>query len=104
VPFLSTDYISDRSNIDLNLSLTEIASVTQLGTHYFSKLFKSSTGLSPHQYVIQQRLDRATELLKNTDRSIVDIAIQTGFASQSHLTTQFRKYRSITPKRYRELL
>jgi AraC family transcriptional regulator len=96
------DYI--HANIDRNLSLTELASVTQLGTHHFSKLFKSSTGLSPYQYVIQQRLDRATELLRNTDRSIVDIAIQTGFANQSHLTTVFRKHLAITPKKYREIV
>jgi AraC family transcriptional regulator len=96
------DYI--QANIDRNLSLTELASIAQLGSHHFSNLFKRSTGLSPYQYVIQQRLDRATELLKNTDRSIVDIAIQTGFANQSHLTTQFRKHRSITPKKYRQML
>jgi AraC family transcriptional regulator len=95
------DYI--QANIDRNLSLTELASITQLGSHHFSNLFKISTGLSPYQYVIQQRLDRATELLKNTDRSIVDIAVQTGFANQSHLTTLFRKHLSITPKRYREM-
>jgi AraC family transcriptional regulator len=95
------DYI--QANIDRNLSLTELASITQLGSHHFSNLFKRSTGLSPYQYVIQQRLDRATELLKNTDRSIVDIAVQTGFANQSHLTTAFRKHLSITPKRYREM-
>jgi AraC family transcriptional regulator len=96
------DYI--QANIDRNLSLTELASITQLGSHHFSNLFKRSTGLSPYQYVIQQRLNKAKELLKNTDRSIVDIAIQTGFANQSHLTTAFRKHLSIAPKKYRSMI
>jgi AraC family transcriptional regulator len=60
------DYI--QANIDRNLSLTELASITQLGSHHFSNLFKRSTGLSPYQYVMQQRLNKAKELLRNTDR------------------------------------
>jgi AraC family transcriptional regulator len=96
------DYI--QANIDRNLSLTELASITQLGSHHFSNLFKRSTGLSPYQYVMQQRLNKAKELLRNTDRSIIDIAIQTGFANQSHLTTAFRKHLSIAPRNYRSMI
>jgi AraC family transcriptional regulator len=63
-----------------------------------------STGLSPYQYVIQQRLAKAQELLKTTDQSIVEVAIKSGFANQSHLTTVFQKILSITPKKYRDRL
>jgi AraC family transcriptional regulator len=63
-----------------------------------------STGLSPYQYVIQQRLAKAQELLRTTDRSIVEIAIESGFANQSHLTIVFQKNLSVTPKKYRDRL
>jgi AraC-like DNA-binding protein len=53
-------------------------------------------------YVIQQRLAKAQELLRTTDRSIVEIAIESGFTNQSHLTTVFRKNLSTTPKKYRD--
>jgi AraC family transcriptional regulator len=72
------DYINEHINCDL--SLAELATIAGMGAHHFSNLFKRSTGLSPYQYIIQQRLDKAKELLKNTDRSIVDIAIQSGLA------------------------
>jgi AraC family transcriptional regulator len=83
--------------------LTELAAIADMGSHHFGNLFKRSTGLSPYQYIIQQRLDRAKELLKDRELSIVDIAVKSGFANQSHLTTLFRKHLSITPKRYREM-
>jgi AraC family transcriptional regulator len=96
------DYIHE--NIAYDLSLTELATIAGMGVHHFGNLFKRSTGLSPYQYIIQQRLDRAKEMLKDRDRSIVNIAIQSGFASQSHLTRLFSKHLAITPKKYRELL
>jgi AraC family transcriptional regulator len=93
-----------RENITNNLSLAELATIAQVGSHHFANLFKRSTGLSPYQYVIQQRLAKAQELLKTTNRSIVEIAIESGFANQSHLTTVFQKNLSITPKKYRDRL
>ncbi len=96
------DYIHEHLTNDL--SLAELATIVGTGSHHFGNLFKRSTGLSPYQYIIQQRLDKAKELLKDWDLSIVDIAIQSGFANQSHLTTAFRKYLAITPKKYREMI
>jgi AraC family transcriptional regulator len=96
------DYIHE--NISDNLSLAELAAIAQMGSHHFANLFKRSTGLSPYQYVIQQRLAKAQDLLKTTDQSIVEIAIESGFANQSHLTTVFQKNLFITPKKYRDRL
>ncbi len=54
-------------------------------------------GISPHQYVIQQRVERAKSMLSKTDLTIADIAFQTGFSSQSHLTQQFKRITGMTP-------
>jgi AraC family transcriptional regulator len=96
------DYIYEHITYDLTIA--ELATIAGMGSRHFSNLFKRSTGLSPYQYIVQKRLDRAKELLKNPELSIVDIAIQSGFANQSHLTTIFSKHLAITPKKYRELL
>jgi len=61
-----------------------LATITGLSPGHFNRAFKQSTGFSPHQYVVQRRLAVATQLLENTDRSLVDIALETGFATQSH--------------------
>ena len=61
-----------------------LATITGLSPGHFNRAFKQSTGFSPHQYVVQRRVAAATELLEKTDRSVVDIALETGFAHQSH--------------------
>ena len=93
------DYIQTYLNRDL--SLAELASVVNISPTYFASLFKQATGTSPHQYVIQQRVERAKVMLSKTDLAIVDIAIQVGFSSQSHLTQQFKRVTGLTPKQVR---
>jgi AraC family transcriptional regulator len=96
------DYI--HAHLDQDLSLVQIAEVINISPTYFASLFKSAIGISPHQYVIQQRVEQAKSLLKSkTDLSITDIALQVGFSSQSHLTQQFRRLTGITPKQARNL-
>jgi AraC family transcriptional regulator len=68
---------------------------------HFSYLFKQSIGTSPYQYLLQQRIERAKKLLKESDRPIIDIALECGFNSHSHLTKTFRQLTGITPKVYR---
>ncbi|MEM9511029.1 MAG: helix-turn-helix transcriptional regulator, partial [Cyanobacteria bacterium P01_E01_bin.35] len=58
--------------------------------------------LSPHKYVIQQRIERAKQLLNRDDRSIADIALECGFNSHAHLNKYFRDYTGMTPKAYRQ--
>jgi len=65
-----------------DLSLVQIAGVINLSPTYFASLFKRATGLSPHQYVIQQRVEQA-KLLLTTDLTIADIALQVGFSRKS---------------------
>ncbi|MDF5714830.1 MAG: AraC family transcriptional regulator [Rhizonema sp. NSF051] len=90
-----------HTHLDQNLSLMEIAEVINISPTYFASLFKRATGSSPHQYVIQQRVERAKMLLSKTDLTISDIALQVGFSSQSHLTQQFKRFTGMTPKQVR---
>ncbi|NJK51840.1 MAG: helix-turn-helix transcriptional regulator [Acaryochloris sp. RU_4_1] len=93
------DYI--HAHLDRDLSLGEIADVVNISPNYFASLFKREKGISPHQYVIQQRVEQAKLMLKKTDLAIADIALQVGFSSQSHLTQQFKRLTGMTPKQIR---
>lgn len=93
------DYI--HTHLDRDLSLAELSSVINISPTYFASLFKQGIGTSPHQYVIQQRVERAKVMLKKTDLAIADIALQVGFSSQSHLTQQFKRLTGMTPKQVR---
>lgn len=91
-----TDHINDCLNREL--SLTEIASTVQMSPFHFARLFKQSTGLAPHQFVIRCRVERAKELLMQGKMAIADIAVEVGFANQSHLTRHFKRIVGVTPK------
>ncbi|MGK7955372.1 MAG: AraC family transcriptional regulator [Crocosphaera sp.] len=93
------DYID--AHLDQNLKLENLAKLLDLSQFHFSRLFKQSVGLSPHQYLIEQRIERAKQLLKKTNQSILDIALNCGFSSHSHLSKQFRQVTGMTPKAYR---
>jgi AraC family transcriptional regulator len=90
-----------NTNLDRDLSLVQIAEAINISPTYFASLFKSTTGISPHQYVIQQRVERAKLMLAKTDLAIANIALQVGFSSQSHLTQQFKRFTGMTPKQVR---
>lgn len=81
-----------------DLSLGAIAHVAEMSSSYFLTLFKRSTGLAPHQYLMAKRIERARALLTQTKLPIADIAIQTGFADQSHLTRLMRRHTGLTPR------
>lgn len=92
-----------RDNVARDLSVTELAQVVGMSQYYFSKLFKMSTGITPHQYVMRQRVERAQELLRETRTPLAEIATQVGFETQSHFTSVFRRLVGATPKHYREM-
>lgn len=84
--------------LDRDLALADLAAVAQLSPNYFMHLFKQSTGLTPHRYVIQQRVERAKQLLIEGKLAIADIALQVGFAHQSHLNRHFKRWVGVTPR------
>lgn len=92
-----------NANLEDDLSLAEIAEVADLSQYHFARSFRKTTGQTPQQYLMQQRIERAKELLAKNDLPIVEISLQTGFKNQSHFTTLFRKFTKLTPKLWREL-
>ncbi len=92
-----------NSNLENNPSLAEIAEIAGLSRYHFSRSFRKSTGMTPQQYVMQQRVERAKLLLRDKDLPIVEVSLQTGFKNQSHFTNIFRKFTKITPRNWREI-
>ncbi|VEP15680.1 conserved hypothetical protein [Hyella patelloides LEGE 07179] len=97
---LILEYI--ETNLNQKITLSDLATVAGVGKFYFSRLFKSSTNLTPYNYVLQQRVERAKKLLKNSDMPICDIALECGFGNQSHLARHFRNRQKVTPMQYRK--
>jgi AraC family transcriptional regulator len=91
----------------LNAELTSQLSIERLSREvgvspgYLSRAFKRSTGISPHQYVLRMRVNRATQLIQTTNRSLGEIAEQVGFAGGSHMTTVFLKLTGKAPSHFR---
>lgn len=88
-------------NLDRKLSLKEISQQLEISPYHFCRLFKQSTGITPYQYVKQKRIERAKQLLKQKQPSIVEVALICGFSCQSTFTTSFRQATGVTPKQYR---
>ena len=68
---------------------------------HFARLFRHSTGLPPHRYVLQRRIARARELVADRRQSLAEIGYELGFPSQAHFTTMFRRLVGTTPGAYR---
>jgi len=94
------DYIHAHASEELGLD--ELARVARLSPFHFSRLFKTGTGLTPHQYVLQWRVQEAKHLLRHSQLDIVDIAYRLGFRDQSHFTARFRKIAGATPRQWRQ--
>jgi AraC family transcriptional regulator len=94
------NYINDYLNRDLHIA--ELANLVHISPYYFSRLFKQSIGVTPHQYVTQCRIEKAKQLLKKPDLSITYISQQVGFHDQSHFSKTFCKIIGLTPKKYRD--
>jgi len=84
------------------LSLHELADAVHLSPFHFSRIFKKSTGLTPHQYVLQWRIEEAKRLLRHSRLELAEISNRVGFRDQSHFTASFRKVTGATPGRWRE--
>jgi len=90
-----------RSNSDADVSLDALASDAGLSRFHFCRAFKESTGLSPHAWLRQYRLEQAMNMLRNTDASIVSVAVEFGYASQTAFTAAFRRLTGEAPSDWR---
>jgi AraC family transcriptional regulator len=89
------DYVAD--NLDQRIGVEQLCAVAGLSKHRMLEAFRHTFGTSPKQYIIAQRLQRAKIMLMRTDRSIVEVALDCGFSSHSHMTTTFRSHLNLMP-------
>jgi AraC family transcriptional regulator len=94
-----TGYI--EAHLHEKVSLRRMAELARMSPYHLGHLFKLSTGLSPHQYVLERRIMKAKELLADNRLAITEISKRLGFSSRAHFTTAFRKRVGTTPREYR---
>jgi AraC family transcriptional regulator len=94
------DYM--KANLTQDLSILDLATLTSMSASHFSRSFKQSVGIAPYQYLMQQRVERAKQLLEKKSIAISTIALDCGFANQTHLTKAFRQMTGMTPKAYQK--
>ncbi len=89
-------------NLDRPISIDDIAKQCNLNRHYFSRLFKEQMGISPQQFLIQYRMSRACELLKDTDKQLKEIAELVGYSNQFNFSTAFKNHYQLSPNQWRQ--
>jgi AraC family transcriptional regulator len=95
-----TDLVHAR--LEDELGLHELAQSVGLSTAHFARMFRKSTGETPHQFVLRQRLERAKAMLRAPDARILDVAVACGFKTQQHFAQVFRDVCGFSPTRYRQ--
>ena len=94
-----TEYI--QQNLDKELRLADLAALVFMSPYHFARLFKCSTGVPPHRFVVRQRIAGARAFLATQELSIAQISRMVGFRTPSHFTTVFRRVTGVTPRGYR---
>lgn len=89
-----------HAHLDQNFALADLADVAHLSEFHFARLFKQTTGLPPHQFVIHQRVERAKQLITAGRLSLAQVAAEVGFSDQSQLTRHFKRLVGVTPGQF----
>jgi AraC family transcriptional regulator len=84
------------------LTVCEMAQSVELSTAHFSRMFRKSTGESPHRFVLRHRVERATEMLRAAEARVLDVAVACGFKTQQHFARVFRRMCGASPTEYRQ--
>jgi AraC family transcriptional regulator len=93
-----------HANMDKQIGLKDLADCAGLSLSHFSFQFRATTNQSPHQYMLQLRVERSKELLKDSRLSVLDVGFEVGFRNQQHFATVFRNSVGIPPSVYRTKL
>jgi AraC family transcriptional regulator len=96
------DYV--RENMAEDISVETLAEQVELSPFHFSRVFKQATGMTPLQYVTRERIARAQQLIRETSRSVIDVALEAGYTSPSHFAQVFRRVVGVTPSEFRGAL
>src|SRR5437870_585585 len=91
-----------QAKVEDDLTLDEIAQSIGLSTAHFARMFRKSTGETPHRFVLRQRLERAKTMLRAQDARVLDVAVACGFKTQQHFAQVFRDVCGISPSGYRQ--
>ncbi|WP_375749115.1 helix-turn-helix domain-containing protein [Vibrio sp. HN007] len=94
-----TDFIA--ANLSTPFSLNDLSALANLSEFHFARMFKTSFGCTPHQYVLNQRIEMVKQQLQFSSKPLAEVALSCGFSSQQHLSLQFKKRVGITPSQYR---
>ncbi len=89
------------AHLDANIRVADLAAPCGLSSSYFVQAFKKSTGMTPHRWLMQRRVEKAKELLRNSETPAADVALACGFANQSHFTRVFSSVVGCPPGEWR---
>jgi AraC family transcriptional regulator len=97
-----SDYVD--AHLHREIVLVDLADITGWSVRHFARMFRQSTGQTPHNWVVSRRIERAKDLLRKPALPLAEVALSCGFADQSHFTTSFRKVTGLTPLKWRREL
>jgi AraC family transcriptional regulator len=86
------------------IAVERLAELVELSPFHFFHVFKETTGMSPLQFVTRERITRAQQLIRETSRSLIEIALDVGYTSPSHFAQVFRRVVGVTPSEFRNAL
>ncbi|MBE9104209.1 helix-turn-helix transcriptional regulator [Nostoc cf. edaphicum LEGE 07299] len=89
-----------RSQLGVELNLSQLANAAQVSDFHFSRLFKNTTGMAPHQFVLRLRLEQAKKLLRINQLSLSEVALAVGFFDQSHFSNVFKRAFGMSPRAF----
>lgn len=90
-----------EAHLSENVDLAALAAVAGFSVYHFARVFKQSTGVTPHFYLMKRRVEQAKEMLARSEAPLAEIALATGFSDQSHLARHFRQILGTTPSQFR---